>query len=184
MKRPNLMVGTIIRKKYRKKYKRKPLSSSSVKYFNSLENRAPKASIKETELYEKWTKAIRRDMERRHIWPTGLEEWTQETISEYVRRLQNQFWKSTGVKKSLIVENKYHVLIQILNYPRKDYPQGHYLLRVFRAIYKYKIRRYIRRMKICDLSLWSWQCTPIRAATFSLDWKPRNIIKIEPDEYI
>lgn len=153
MKRPNLMVGIIIRKKYRRKYERKSLTSSSVRYFNSLENRSAKLSIKETELYEKWTKTIRKDMEEKNLWPTGLEVWTQETISEYVRRLQNQFWKSTGVKKSLIIENKYHVLIQILDYPRKDYPQGHYLLRVFRAIYKYKIRRYIRRMKICDLSV-------------------------------
>lgn len=182
MKRPNLMVGNIIRKKYRQKHERKPPTSTSVRYFNSLQNRSVKLSISETELYEKWTIAIRENMEKKHVWPTGTEEWTQELVSEYIRQLQIQLWKNVKVPKKFLNNNKHYVLIQMVDYPNRRFPDGRHLLRVFRAIYKNKIRRYVRRQKICDLNHWRWFATPLYTASYTLELRPKNIIKIEPGD--
>lgn len=97
------MVGKIIPKNHFKNKARKPPTSPSVRYFNSLQNRSVRLSIKEAELYEKWTKAIRKEMEEKNLWPTSTEKWTQELVSEYIKQLQIQLWKSVKVEKNILM---------------------------------------------------------------------------------
>lgn len=177
MKRPNLMVCTIIRRKYRKKYERKPPTSKTVRYFDSIENRIPRLTENEVTLYKQWTRNIRTSMTKNTLWPSGLEHWTKELVIEYICRLQSEFWKSSGLRKEFQRCNdltEKHILVYS-NRP-KLVPQ----LRVFSLIYK-KLRRQSRTLKICHLFLEYRSRTTVY--TFAYDyhvnsWREKNRVLV------
>lgn len=84
--------------KPRKKVPRKPKKSSFVRFFESLEERGPLSPI-EGQIYDRWTRIVRREMEAVCTWPKDKQKTEIEIVAEYVSRLMRQFWKSSGGRK-------------------------------------------------------------------------------------
>ncbi len=62
-----------------------------VKFMNRIENRGPQGPFS---LHEKWTDAIKTNMEEDSVWPEGDADWDIEILARYLQELQRQFWNS------------------------------------------------------------------------------------------
>jgi hypothetical protein len=129
----------------------KAKKSNFVRFFESLENRGP---LTPHSTYEKWTKAIHKEMEAAETWPKGKQECDLRIIAEYISRLQLMFWKEyPELQWYTFRENIYG------NHWEEFLPN----LRVFRKIYN-KIRNkglrdrkfYLPPFDIEGTLTWTW----------------------------
>lgn len=134
--------------------------------------------VDDAKIYEKWTQNIRKSMEKAKMWPHGTDEWTQELVGEYVRRLQSEFWRSARVRKEKILQREGNALYP---FPRGMKTDRRMLIRVFDFIFKKKLRPQVRRLKICDLDRLYYVRTIFRTATCNfgtLDCYPPKGIQV------
>ncbi len=140
------------------KSERKKMTLAS--FFNDLENRGP-IKFGSEHVFEKWTKKIRKDMQKAKSW---IEEDSSEKqnllfVEEYVSRLQAEAWK----------ENK-NLLPRIQKfssfYHSKYYRRHINHVRVFEDVYM-KIRVFGLRRKLFYLQKFLRSTVLVRAFLFS-----------------
>jgi len=114
-------------------------------FFEDLENRGP---LHPNSFFEKWTKKIRKDMEKSGTWlaEDGDEIQILKFVVEYMSRLQKEFWYACS-KSPLKTD-----MIMIAR--TGQFPEFNSQKRIFRLVY-FKIRAFGLRMK--KFGLCSWQ---------------------------
>lgn len=66
--------------------------SNFVRFLESLENRGGIARVGREDIYSRWTKDVRRQMEEAGTWPSPQQETTISVLAEYLSRLQAVYW--------------------------------------------------------------------------------------------
>jgi len=114
--------------------KSKHKKMTTIGFFVDLENRG---LFQPFSLFEKWTREIRKEMQREGIWITDDEDQYILFVSQYISRLQQKFLDACpGIPRD-------HHIMSTCRYAHEVYPQQ---LNVFKTIYL-KVRVWGLRMK-------------------------------------
>lgn len=136
--------------------KKKDERSKFVRFLGSIENRTPKLSMR-SELHLKWTRKVRKQMEKAGTWPKPDQELDIAILAEYLSRLQRVFWNEFPWRKWYNVD-WYH---------ERDYNEHPYgIFAPYRKVLR-KIWLIFRRKGLRDHS---FRISDWRAHTPSVAW--------------